>query len=244
MIAAPPIDSMEAAIAWAKSRNVVLPEEFYQDLQQSAKDKSFTVSGLAGLAQIQETFNSLNEALAAGETFADWQSRTDALLGSLPDGRTETIFRNFVQQAYNAGRWTQFERNKRNRPYLLFSAVNDARTTEICRHRNGIIRAVDDSFWKRNSPQLHHRCRSHLISLTAAQAEARSPGGTGLHQPNPTDRADDGWGYRPMGDDLAAGLAQAVADAVQSAPKSWFPSIVGFFSSIWNALTGWLSKLL
>lgn len=239
-----PLGTFAEAIAWAKSRGVVLPDEFYGDLQDQAKAKAFTVSGLASLGQIQATLDSLTAALEAGEAFESWQAKAGDLLGSLPDGRMETIFRNFIQNAYNGGRWQQFERNKANRPYLMFSAINDNRTTEICRKRNGIIRPVDDPFWKRNSPACHHRCRSTLISLSERQAKDRSRDGEGTNKPEPTDKPADGWGHKPLGDDLAAGLAQAIADGAKAAPLSWLTAIIAFFTAGWSKLTGWLAKLL
>lgn len=236
--------SFQEAIDWAKNRGVILPDEFYGALAENSQNGAFTVSGLASLSQIQTVFDSLNESIAAGETFEDWQQRAGSAIGELTDAHTETIFRNFMQQGYNAGRWEQFDRNIENRPYLLFSAVNDARTTQICRHRNGIIRRVDDPFWRSNSPQLHHNCRSTLISLTAEQAHARSRNDTGINQPEPIDRADTGWGYKMTGEDVAAGLATAIAQSAKNAPAGWLSAILSFFSIGWTSLLAWLGRLL
>lgn len=230
------------AVEWAKSRGVVLPAEFYGVIADEAKGKAFTVSGLAGLTQIQTAMDSLTVALETGETFEAWQKRIAPEL-DLTVPHLETVFRNFMQQAYNAGRWKQFEKNAANRPYLLFSAINDARTTAICRQRNGIIRRVDDSFWRRNSPQCHHNCRSVLIPLSESQARARSKDGDGLGQPNPTDPVTGGWGYKPMGEDLAAGLVTAIADASAKAPSSWLGTLLGFFAGGWASIVSWISKV-
>lgn len=230
------------AVEWAKARGVVLPAEFYGAIADEAKGKAFTVSGLAGLAQIQTAMDSLTTALEMGETFDSWQSRmADTLELSMP--HMETVFRNFVQQAYNAGRWKQFEKNAGNRPYLMFSAINDSRTTEVCRQRNGIIRRVDDPFWRRNSPQCHHNCRSTLIALTESQAKARSKGDKGLNQDNPIDPVIGGWGYKPSGEDIAAGLVTAIADAAAKAPASWLGTLLGFFAGGWASIVGWISKI-
>lgn len=231
------------AVEWAKARGVVLPDEFYGQVSDEAKGKAFTASGLSALTQIQSTMDSLTAALESGETFADWQARASGELAGLPDGRLETIFRNFTQQAYNAGRWKQFENNKANRPYLMFSAIDDARTTAICRQRNGTIKPIGDPFWTRNSPQLHHRCRSMLISLSEAQAKARSKGGSGLNKPPPADPVVGGWGYKPSGDDMAAGLVAAIADAAKDAPPGWLSTLLGFFAGGWEAITRWISRM-
>ena len=150
--------TFDEAISWAKARGVVLPDDFYNTVATDARGRAFTVSYLTSLAQIQVTLDSLTESLAQGETFEQWKERAGETVGTLTDAHMETVFRNFHQNAYNAGRWKQFEANKDSFPYLMFSAINDARTTDICRHRNGIIRRADDPFWQRNSPQMHHNC--------------------------------------------------------------------------------------
>ena len=240
----PPLPgTFDEAVAWAKARNVVLPDEFYHGLQANARGRAFTVSGLAGLEQIQRTLESLSGAMEAGETFDTWKKRIGPELG-LSDPHMETVFRNFMQTAYNAGRWEQYERSRKNRPYLMFSAINDSRSTPICRHLNGIIRPVDDPFWSKNhSPPLHHRCRSSLISITESQARARSPASTGLNQPTPTDVPPTGWGYKPTGDNVAAGLAHALADHAASLPASWLSALLGFFSGGWGALANWIKRI-
>lgn len=234
--------TFDEAVKWAEARGVVLSEEFYNVLKEGARGRSFTVTGLAGLDQIQKTLDSLNESLKTGETFADWKKRFGPEL-DLPDARLETIFRNHMQNAYNAGRWRQFEDNKNNRPYLMFSAINDSRTTTICRSRNGIIRPVDDPFWNRNSPILHHRCRSTLISLTESQAIKRSPGTEGINKPKPSESVPDGWGYKPIGDDAATGLVKALADKTKGLPMNWLASLLKFFSGGWSALISLIRKL-
>ena len=145
---------------------MILPDEFYGALAENSQKGAFTVSGLASLSQIQTVFDSLNESIAAGETFEDWQQRAGSAIGEPPTRTRRRFSETFVQQGYNAGRWEQFDRNIDNRPYLLFSAVNDARTTQICRHRNELSVAWMTRSGDLIPPQLHHNCRSALISLT------------------------------------------------------------------------------
>jgi SPP1 gp7 family putative phage head morphogenesis protein len=234
--------TFDEAVKWAEARGVVLSEEFYNVLKEGARGRSFTVTGLAGLDQIQKTLDSLNESLKTGETFSDWKKRFGHEL-DLPDARLETIFRNHMQNAYNAGRWRQFEDNKNNRPYLMFSAINDSRTTPFCRAHNGIIRKVDDEFWNRASPPAHHRCRSTLLSLSESQAIKRSPANDGINKPNPSEPISDGWGYKPNGDDAAAGLVTSLSEKVKDLPMAWLTSLLKFFNGGWSALITWIRKI-
>ena len=94
---------------------------------------------------------------------------------NLPKHRIETIWRTNLQGNYMRGRWEQFTRNAELRPYLLYDAINDSRTRPSHLAHDGVIRPVHDPFWKAgHSPQLGYQCRCSLISLTEAQAKARS----------------------------------------------------------------------
>lgn len=71
-----------------------------------------------------------------------------------------TIFRTNVQSAYNAGAYQQ--RNdpavRKRRPFWQFRAIQDARTSDLCRPLDGIVRPADDPWWKTHTPPLHHQC--------------------------------------------------------------------------------------
>lgn len=240
------VPSFDEALEYAKSRTVVLPAEFYDPANIDAHGQLMTVSNLAGLSQIQAVTDDLMKALKNGETFEDWQAKALTVpgVGSLPPGRTETIFRNFMQTAYNGGRWESFVKNKATLPYLMYSAINDARITDICRHRNGIIREVDDGFWSSNSPPGHHRCRSTLIALTKSQAAIRSGPDTGLNQKQPTDPVQSGWGRRPTPEGQAEMLAEVLAEKLKGQPKSEWAAITDVFMGFWAKLASFIKSLI
>lgn len=240
------LPAFNEALEYAKKRKIVLPQEFYDPKNKDRHGELMTISNLAGLSQIQAVTDDLMTALENGETFEDWQKRaldTEGV-GGLPPGRTETIFRNYMQTAYNGGRWEQFERNKKAVPYLMYSAINDARTTDICRHRNGIIREVDDSFWNSNSPPAHHRCRSVLLALTKSQAQNRSGADTGLNQKPPAEPMADGWGRRPLPQDQAETLTLLLADKLKGYPKSMWSQITDVFIGLWGKLAAFIRSLI
>lgn len=240
------VPSFNEALEYAKKRKIVLPQEFYDPKNKDRHGELMTISNLAGLSQIQAVTDDLMTALENGETFEQWQQRALSTegVGGLPPGRTETVFRNYMQSAYNSGRWEQFERNKKAVPYLMFSAINDARTTDICRNRNGIVRPVDDDFWKSNSPMLHHRCRSTLIALTKSQAQNRSGADTGLNQKPPKEPVADGWGRRPTPQEQAETLTLLLADKLKNYPKSAWPRITDVFMELWAMLGKLIRSLI
>jgi SPP1 gp7 family putative phage head morphogenesis protein len=180
-------------IAEARRQRVLLPEGFYR-LSAEKRAQAFTVSGLARLDQVQAAADALARHIAEGGTLASFQQWAKTQDWGLPRHRLETIYRNAVQTAYNAGHWRRFEETKATRPFLMFDAINDARVRPSHLALDGVIRPVDDVFWATHSPPLGHRCRCRLVSLSAEQARAR--GGVTQHPPA-EGVADPGWGAKP-----------------------------------------------
>ena len=208
------------AIAALLARRELLPDDYYM-LPAAARRQAFMIAGLAGVEQIRAVRDKLADVLLKGGSFDDFK----AYARTLPDwkvtpGRLETIYRNAVQQAYNDGAWQRFERAKRRRPYLMYSAINDSRTRPAHRALSGIIRPVDDPFWRSHSPPLGHRCRCRLLNLTEAEARARSGPNSGLNKRETAQMQPDaaGWGVRPEGREPV--LRQRMAErAAQAGPQ-------------------------
>lgn len=193
----------DEAIRAAQLRIPVLPDEFYSSALATARHKAFTITGLTNIAQIEQIFDSLNDALSQGRLFGEWKKEVtgqDSPIKEFPRHRLENIYRNHVQQSYNAGRWISFREHKSERPYLMYDAVNDARTRPAHRALDGVIKPVDDQFWIGHSPQLGHGCRCRLISFSEKQALRR--GGV-TQNPDPNGQPDaEGWGLLPEFDVL------------------------------------------
>lgn len=200
---------MWQAVTAAATRGVVLPSAYYGQLSSSQRGLAFSVSGLAALDQVQLVRAQLQAQLSSGGSLAGFQRWAATANLGLPPARIETIFRNAVQQAYNAGQWQQFQANASTRPYLMFDAINDARVRPSHLALDGVIRPVGDGYWLSHSPQLGHNCRCRLISLSAQQALAR--GGVTVNPP--TSGPDAGWGVQPQ---LQAQQLASLAQARQS----------------------------
>jgi len=160
------------AIAAARKRIPLLPDAYYNAIPDAARRTAWTVSGLASLAQVQNVLDSLNDAQEQGIGFDQWQRDVGDDV-QLPQHRLNLIFRQHAQTAYSAGHWREFMNNARERPFLMYSAVNDARTRPAHRAMSGFIARIDDPVWKRWTPPAGYNCRCSLISLTPDQARAR-----------------------------------------------------------------------
>jgi SPP1 gp7 family putative phage head morphogenesis protein len=188
----------EEAIAWARERRAVLPAEFYGARLQAVRARSFAVTGLATLDQVQQVADAASAATASGQTFRDWQRAvlsTDqgGEMFALGRARRELIFRNAVQTNYGIGRTIQQRENAAARPYLMWDAINDSRTRPTHRAMDGHIAPIDDPIWKKWFPgNVGHNCRCTRIALSDAQARAR-----GYPKQAPGVEPDAGWGGDP-----------------------------------------------
>lgn len=196
----------EQAIAYLESLGVALPEDFYRRAAEY-RLTAFTVSGITSLDALDEVLRSLTDAVASGETFAQWRARAldTPGMGALPAGRLETVFRTNVQGAYQRGTYQRQAEIVDRRPYLMYDAINDARTRPTHRAMDGYIARYDDPIWKRWRAPAGFNCRCGITQLSESQARAR---GYGTQSP-PQVEPDDGWDY-----DRAAGIDQGVAQAV------------------------------
>lgn len=175
---APKLELYSSAVEWFRNR-VPIRKDDWLELDRHARERSFTVAGVAKLDLINETLKAVTKAVENGETLEQFKKRVGRKLenawGEERGWHLEVIFRNNVQAAYAHGREAQMREPEvlDERPFWMFSAILDTRTTEICRPLNGTVLAADDPFWNTHTPPLHHQCRSIKRALTPEQAERR-----------------------------------------------------------------------
>ena len=204
------------AIASMEKRGIVLPDKYYGELQRIERQLAFSIAGVTSIDKLQNVLNSLTDKLSKGATFQEWQKDIRVQDLDLPRHRLDTIYRTNLQATTNRGRWEQFQQTKNTRKYLMYDAVNDSRTRPTHKAMDGIIRPIDDPFWQTHYPSNGYRCRCRAISLTEKQANDRSKNGEGLNKPITSNmRPDNGWDYN-VGEDLTAGIDNAVADRMVS----------------------------
>jgi len=67
-----------------------------------------------------------------------------------------------VASGQMASKWVDIQRTKGTLGMLEFDAVMDSRTSAICSSLNGVLKPVDDAFWKMYYPPNHFGCRSTI----------------------------------------------------------------------------------
>src|SRR5690606_10457509 len=153
-VTADPVRFDEAA-SWFLAR-VVISDVDAQRLDAEARMRSFWVGAGLQLKQIQRVFDEINRAIDSGEPFEEWRKRVRSELTN--DAHAETVFRNAVQRAYNAGRWRQMRESERWRPFGLVDAVLDLATTDYCKTVDGTLLPLDHPWWRTHYFPAHHRC--------------------------------------------------------------------------------------
>jgi SPP1 gp7 family putative phage head morphogenesis protein len=196
------------ALAYAESRSVVLPDEYYGKLAGVQKAQAVSIAGLASLDQIKFVIDEVAKAIREGKTFKDFQKSVKAgeLAVDLPAHRLDNIFRTNMQAAYNRGRWLQQKVVSKSRPYLMYDAINDSRTRPAHAAMDNVVLHRDDPWWNVHYPPNGYRCRCTVISLTPKQAERR---GITENAPVDTAKPDSGWDYNP-GTDYDSSVKKAL----------------------------------
>jgi len=166
----------------------------YADLYGRAHDQAFTVAKMMDVDLLAQVRQSLDDTLATGTTFRDWQADLEPMLRKagwwgesvMPDPltgkmvnaqlgsarRLQTIFRTNLQTAYAAGQWRQIVEQSQIAPYLMYDAVDDLRTRPAHREWDGKILPVDSPWWKSHMPPNGWNCRCGVIQLDAEQVES------------------------------------------------------------------------
>ena len=94
------------------------------------------------------------------------QQSTGEVVGTgLTRHRLQTIFQTQMTNARMASLWQKLQENKDARPYLQYSAINDARTRPAHRALDNVVYPIDDPFWDYFYPPNGFRCRCHVIAL-------------------------------------------------------------------------------
>jgi len=213
----------EEAVRWFEGKVPLLPGEFKR-LSAEAKRRAFTMAGIAELDRLAWLHQTLLDALEEGQTLDAWRKRVVERVKAAHPVHLETVFRTNVQSAYSAGRWVQLNHPavKKARPYWMYDAILDARTTPICRERDGTVLPADHPWWQNNTPPLHFNCRSGIRALTEAEARAR-----GIAEVPPEgEPPQEGFGLPPdaedWGDTYARGLRARIGD-----PGGWEEAFAG-----------------
>jgi SPP1 gp7 family putative phage head morphogenesis protein len=159
------------------AHRIPLTKSEFGKLDSKMRLRAFSVARLSQLDAIERVKQLIEDAISKGQTQKQVLENLskDEILSKLGFSLVnpwyfENVFRTNVQSAYNAGRALQIKKTKPE--YLQFVGIDDARQTQICRARSGIIKPADDPFWESNWPPLHFSCRSTIRPVYKEEFDA------------------------------------------------------------------------
>ncbi len=187
----------EKAVAYLKSLGYKITWNWKEQLK-AIKERAFTVAKVTKADILILLKQSLENALAEGQTYKDWLKQLNPILqqkgyAKREDGsawRKDVIYRTNIQTAYQAGRYLEMKNASQTHPYWQFIAVIDNRTRPNHAALNGKVIPANDPFWKTHYPPLGYNCRCRVRALTGNDIKAMGlqiyPGSAFLHiQPDP-----------------------------------------------------------
>lgn len=116
-------------------------------------------------AKCYQTIREISTFLAQADNFKQFKEMALPSYDAQMVQYLETEYNTAIGQAMQAQQWNEIEKEKKDFPYLRYSAVVDDRTSEICEPINGVTLPVDDPFWNEYTPLNHFNCRCTLEQI-------------------------------------------------------------------------------
>lgn len=163
----------EAVDRWAKRD--VLPWTAFDALADELKARAFTAKRLWDQQALEQTLESLRQALTEGKTVREWQATSwrDLAIrfgtrGADASHYVDTVFRTNTQAAYAGGRYAEMFNADwmEAAPYWMYSAIHDGRTRPEHRALDGRVFLKSDPDARRYLPPISFNCRCQCIELT------------------------------------------------------------------------------
>lgn len=161
-------------------QKVNLPSRAWTDLWEGMHARAFVVAGALRDELLTDLHGALVKAIREGTTLPQFRQAFEAIVaargwtGWTGEGtkagrawRARVIWDTNLRMAYAAGRWQQIERTAAARPYLRYSAVQDARTRPEHAAWHGTILPADHEWWRTHFPPNGWYCRCQVIQLSA-----------------------------------------------------------------------------
>lgn len=139
-------------------------------LMREFKENVYMFSGAKTYQQVREMSN----LIADSANYAEFKGKAMGIYGQYNKDWLRAEYNTAYGQGTISNQWSKIHDEKSIFPYLRYSAVMDANTSEECSGFNGITLPVDDSFWDNYSPLNHFNCRCVLEQVDKYSKEQLS----------------------------------------------------------------------
>lgn len=191
----------DSALRLFRGKNVIRKSAFAQ-LEARAKQRAFTVAGLAADDMVATVHDELVKQVAKGADLREfstvvkdrlkesgWVPRAEVLGNgqtAMNAWHTDNVFRTNVLGAYNAGRAAQMSEPEvvRRRPVWQIRGVGDGTTRKNHLEAHGKKLLASDPFWQRAYPPFGFSCRCRCVSLSGDHVNDVVDGSTITYLPD------------------------------------------------------------
>lgn len=184
----PPTDNI--AYFMAKTKELHFD---YDEIMHEAHHKTFTIAKITQIDLLYDIKESLQKALAKGQSFnawkkditptlqkAGWLGKTQVINPTTKETkeiyvgskRLKTIYYTNIRTSYNQARARE-QYNLPHSTYLRYVAIDDNRVRQSHKSLHGLILHRDHAFWKTCYPPNAWNCRCRVQSYSKAQIEKR-----------------------------------------------------------------------
>lgn len=144
--------------------------ETIEEITEEVRANCFWLKKSTDLEMTSRLFEHMKKNLENGGTLKQWIKDSKEAIEKLGLGKQgyylENIYRTNMFSQYSIGNYKQLKEDEKLFPYWQYHAVDDNRTTSICRTLNGKIYKATDPFWNIYYPPNHYQCRSTVICLS------------------------------------------------------------------------------
>ncbi|NDK99449.1 phage minor head protein [Photorhabdus bodei] len=182
------------AIGYLQSKGYKITWD-WEELWQETHARAFTVAKVTRLDILEDIRQALQQALDEGKTDRWFRQELEPTLRrkgwwgtqetddpvteervTIQQGspwRLDTIFRTNMSVLYSAGRWAEQMENIDDRPYWMYTGINDNHTRKSHLALHGLVFRSDDPFWQAFYPPNGWRCRCSVIALSHDDVRSR-----------------------------------------------------------------------
>lgn len=137
----------------------------HQEMLSALETNTFQFSGVENYQMLKSMSMALRDESGMLRSFSDFKTEALKIAGVYLGKNLRTEYNSAVASSQMAGKWVDFEANKKTAPWLRYDTVGDSRVRTSHKALNGIIRKVDDSFWDTYYPPNGWNCRCDVTQL-------------------------------------------------------------------------------
>ena len=188
-------------------------KEDYLELNDILKQKYFTIADVESQDVLVKVKESLDKALAEGETFDLWKKGVEQIFKAAgvekrDPWKLEVSFRNNIQTAHHAGQWEQLHDPDVEEmfPFYQYHAINDRRVRPDHLAMDGMIFPSDDDIWEEWWPPNGHACRCTVTAINkykAARMQLKKEYSEGVPEPDKGFNVNPSKALRSLPDSIA-----------------------------------------